>query len=108
MREVFELVLVDDLQEASVEPVAPRVVPATDAFVGKRAAVRRQPGAAVEARVVVRDHSMIARADHENRLLTDRVLDEIPALATSSSRHATCQTRGHRRSISRSRKARDT
>ena len=77
------------------------VVPATDAFVGERAAVGRQPSAAVEARVVVRDDLAVAGAHDEDGLSPIVYSTKSPGAATSSSRHAICQTCAQRCSRSR-------
>ena len=68
---------VHDLQQAAIEAVAPRVVPATNSVLGEGAAVRRKPGAPMEAGIVMRDHAAVDGAHDEHRLLADRVLDEI-------------------------------
>ena len=79
-RHVRELVAVDDLGQLSVEGVAPGVVPASDLAVSKIASAVGQPGAPVQAGVEVPLDVPRVRADHEDRLVADRVLEVVARL----------------------------
>ena len=100
---------VDDLLHPAVEVVAPSVVTAPDLAVGERAAPVGEAGAPVKAGVVEGLDGVGVGPDDEDRLVADQVLEIVAHLGRSPrSRQATCQTRGHSRSISRSANSRET
>jgi hypothetical protein len=71
------LVTVDDLDDLTVEVPTPGVVAATDLGGGEVADATCQPGAAVRARVEESTDVVAIAADDEDRLVADRVLDEV-------------------------------
>ncbi len=72
-----ELLAVGNVDEPPVERVTPAVVAAPDPVARERAAVGDQPAAAMQARVVERvQRARLGPHDHD-RLVADRVLDEV-------------------------------
>ena len=102
-RDRIELVLVDDLDQLSVEVVAPGVIAAPDAVLGESSRSRRRGECRGADRCCGRrgwSRGPTERPGSTGRRSGTRRTS--PTSAISSSRQATCQTRDHRRSNSSS------